>query len=151
MALLWYQMTISNHWQFNCLLNSLIRITTKETSKFLIIEHLWEKSTGHWWIPLTKGQYWGKCFHVVTSSCQYQPIIYHNGASTVTESSQCFQCGFNSINHTSGILCDKCTGSRWFWLYANPSPTFTLFSLCFSVTIVIKPQLMYVLIHKPCS
>ena len=26
------------------------------------------KSTGNWWIPLTKGQYYGNHFHVITSS-----------------------------------------------------------------------------------
>ena len=30
---------------------------------------LWGESTGDRWIPLTKGQYPGKCFHLMTSSC----------------------------------------------------------------------------------
>ena len=37
-----------------------------------IFDPLWGESTGHRWIPLTKGQWCGKRFHVVTSSCTKQ-------------------------------------------------------------------------------
>ena len=59
---------ISNHWQPNCLVNNLLRMTIKKTSKLHITSPLWVEPTCDWWIPLTKGQLCGKHFHVKTSS-----------------------------------------------------------------------------------
>ena len=39
---------ISNHWQLNCLFNSLFRGTTKKTSKFYMTCHLWGESADHY-------------------------------------------------------------------------------------------------------
>ena len=43
------------------------RNTSKKTSKLCAIRPLWGESTSYWWIPLTKSQQCGKCFHVMTS------------------------------------------------------------------------------------
>ena len=37
--------------------------------RFRITDPVWRESTGHRWIPLTQGQWCGKGFHIVTSSC----------------------------------------------------------------------------------
>ena len=41
----------------------------KENIKALCHWPLWGGSTSHRWIPLTKGQWREKCFHLMTSSC----------------------------------------------------------------------------------
>ena len=51
---------VSNHQPHGCLLNRLFRRRSKKTSKLRV--------TGL--IPRTKGQLRGKCFHLMTSSCQ---------------------------------------------------------------------------------
>ena len=58
---------ISNHRRFDCFLNRLFR-QIKENIKAPHHWPLWGESTGHRWIPLTKGQLRGKCFHLMTSS-----------------------------------------------------------------------------------
>ena len=63
---------VSNHWQLHCLLISLSRQTTKETSRICIIGLLWRESTHDWWIPLTKGPVMRKMF-----PCHY--IILEHG------------------------------------------------------------------------
>ena len=57
---------VSNHQPHDCLLSRLLRRRSKKTSKLYI--------TGlcagiNWWIPRTNGQWRGKCFHLMTSSC----------------------------------------------------------------------------------
>ena len=48
---------ISNLWWLDRLFNSLFMLIIKKTSKLNIITGpLWGKTTGDWWIPLTKGQ-----------------------------------------------------------------------------------------------
>ena len=42
---------VSNYRQFNCLFNSLPRLTSKKTSKHRITDPLWGESTGYRWIP----------------------------------------------------------------------------------------------------
>ena len=37
---------------------------------------LWGEFTGDRWIPHTKGQWRGKCFHLMTSSCELEYILY---------------------------------------------------------------------------
>ena len=39
---------------------------------------LWGEFTGHRWIPRTKGQWRGKCFHLMTSSCEATLIKFHD-------------------------------------------------------------------------
>ena len=58
----------SKHRRLNCLLNRFFRRRSKKTSKLHITGFLWGESTGHRWIPLTKCQLRGKCFHLMTSS-----------------------------------------------------------------------------------
>ena len=78
----------SNNWQLDCLFSSLFRVRSRKhvcwinpclslTSKLCITGPLWENSTNHCWIPLTKGQQCRKCSHchdhVMSSSCGRYP------------------------------------------------------------------------------
>ena len=49
----------------------------KENIKALHRWPLWGESTGYRWIPLTKGQQHGKCFHLITSSCVWGSTYSH--------------------------------------------------------------------------
>ena len=55
---------VSNHQPHHCLPNCLFRRRSKKTSKLRVTG-----VTGDRWIPRTKGQWHGKCFHLMTSSC----------------------------------------------------------------------------------
>ena len=70
-------MNVMNHQQLNCLFNSLSSLITREMPKLCIAGILWAESTGEQWISLTKGQQRGKCFHVMTSSCQISFAFIH--------------------------------------------------------------------------
>ena len=56
---------ILNHWQVNCLFNSLFRLTSNNSLRICISGSLWGESTTDWWIPLSKGQLCGKCIHYI--------------------------------------------------------------------------------------
>ena len=56
---------VSNHCRLDCLLSCLFRRKSEKISW-----PLWGESTGDRWIPLTKGQWRGKCFHPMTSLWQ---------------------------------------------------------------------------------
>ena len=58
---------VSNHQRLDCLLNCLFRCRSKKT--VLCHWHLWGESTGDRWISPTKGQWRGKCFHLMVSLC----------------------------------------------------------------------------------
>ena len=51
-----------------CILNDKKMIMSWPTKAIHIIASLWRGSTGHRWIPLTKGQFCGKHAHAMTSS-----------------------------------------------------------------------------------
>ena len=57
--------SVSNHQPHDCLLNCLFRRRSKKTSKLRVTGLV----TGDRWIPHTNGQSRGKCFHLMTSSC----------------------------------------------------------------------------------
>ena len=57
-----------------------IQVQIKENIKDPCYRSLWGESTGDLWIPLTKDQLRGKCFHLMTSSCT---IIIFNSSSPV--------------------------------------------------------------------
>ena len=46
----------------------------RNASKLRVTGPLWAEFTGGRWIPRTRDQYRGKCFHLMTSSCYF--IIY---------------------------------------------------------------------------
>ena len=75
---------VPNHWPFHCLCNIFCGPHQKNT-EVLITGPLWGEFTGHRWIPPKKGQWRGKCFHVMTSSRKrkafpyYNLLCYHNG------------------------------------------------------------------------
>ena len=64
--------SVSNHQPHGCLLNRLFRRRSKKTSKLRV--------TGRW-IPRTKGQLRGKCFHLMTSSWPKAFIMISRGSS----------------------------------------------------------------------
>ena len=56
-----------------CIFNALFRLTIKTSPKLSITGPLWGESTGDRWIPLTKGQWCRKLFHVLLSSWHIEP------------------------------------------------------------------------------
>ena len=58
---------VSNHQPRGCLLNRIFRRRSKKTSK-LRVTGLCAGNSPDQWIPRTKGQLRGKCFHLMTSS-----------------------------------------------------------------------------------
>ena len=60
---------VSNHQTHDCLLNRLFKAQIKENIKVPRHRPLCGEFTGDRWVPRTKGQWCGKCFHVMTSSC----------------------------------------------------------------------------------
>ena len=58
---------VSNHQPHGCLLNRLFRRRSKKTSKLCVTGLCVGKSPDRW-LPRTKGQLRGKCFHFMTSS-----------------------------------------------------------------------------------
>ena len=63
----------------------LFRRRSKKTSKELRHWPLWWEFTGDRWIPRTKGQLQGNCFHLMTSSC---PIIEMPWTITIDHAGQ---------------------------------------------------------------
>ena len=53
---------ITDQWS----VQQFVQTNNKETSKVSVIVPLWGKSTSDRWIPCTKGQSRGKCFHLMT-------------------------------------------------------------------------------------
>ena len=58
-----------NHQPHDCLLYTLFRRRSKKTSKLRVNGRWAWNSQGSRWIPRTKGQWRGKCLHLMTSSC----------------------------------------------------------------------------------
>ena len=52
-------------WLF---VQQLVQLTYQKTPRLHITGPVWGESTSHHWIPLTKGQWYGKCSHVMMSS-----------------------------------------------------------------------------------
>ena len=70
LATLFQRHGVANHQQIDSVFAPyFVREVKKETSKFCITvtDPLWGESAGDRWIPITKGQQWGNCFHVMTS------------------------------------------------------------------------------------
>ena len=63
---------VSNNQTHHCLLNCLFKAQIKENIKAPRHWPLCGQFTGDRWISRTKGQYRGKCFHLMTSSCIVQ-------------------------------------------------------------------------------
>ena len=59
---------VSNHQPQDCLLNRVFKVQIKENIKAPRHWPLCREFTGDRWIPRTKGQWRGKCFHLMTSS-----------------------------------------------------------------------------------
>ena len=57
---------VSNHRRLDCLLNDLFRRRSRHQSSASLAYVM--GTTGDRWIPLTKGQERGKCFHLITLS-----------------------------------------------------------------------------------
>ena len=74
---------VSNHWGLDCFLNNFFRRRSKKTSEFRVTG-LCEKFIGDQWIPVTKGQSWGKCFHLITSSCHLNIVATSSNCTRTT-------------------------------------------------------------------
>ena len=64
---------VSNHRLFA---QSFVQAQIKENIKAPRHWPFWGESTGDRWIPLTKGQWRGKCLHLMTSSCGVCSVNY---------------------------------------------------------------------------
>ena len=60
----------------DCLFDKLFKLTTAKPSKHRISGPFVRESNSDCWIPLTKGQYCGKCSHIKISSCILWDILY---------------------------------------------------------------------------
>ena len=60
---------VSNNQHHRCLLNRFFQTQIKENTKATRHWPLWGEFTEDRWIPRTKGQWRGKCFHLMTSPC----------------------------------------------------------------------------------
>ena len=60
--------SVSNHQPHGCLLNRLFRRRSKKHQSSASLAFVWGIHRDRW-IPRTKGQLRGKCFHLMTSSC----------------------------------------------------------------------------------
>ena len=60
---------VSNHRHLDCLLNRFWGAYQRKHQEAPRYWPLQGEFTGHWWIPHTKGQWRGKCFHLMTSPC----------------------------------------------------------------------------------
>ena len=59
----------SNHLHIDCLFNWFFTLTTKKTSNLRLTGPLWWESTDYRWILLKKGQWYGKRFIFMASTC----------------------------------------------------------------------------------
>ena len=66
---------VSNHQLHDFLLNGLFRRRPKKTSKLRVTGFLWGIN-GDRWINSINGQWRGKCFHLITSSCNCLSSVY---------------------------------------------------------------------------
>ena len=63
-ALHWCHSSVSNHWQLDYLINSMINLIIQKISKVCITHPLWGESAGDWRIPFTQGQYMQKALPI---------------------------------------------------------------------------------------
>ena len=66
---------VSNHQSHDCLFNRLFRGRSKKTSKLCVTGHCGE-FTGDQWISCSKGRWRRKCFHLMTSSWEWDCIYF---------------------------------------------------------------------------
>ena len=76
---------VSYHQPLDCLLNRLFMRRSKKTSKLCVTDLLWGEFTGDRWIPHTKGQLRGKCFHLMTSSRREMVVVGRGCGGRVVE------------------------------------------------------------------
>ena len=82
---------VSNHQPHDCLLS---RLQIKENIKAPRHWPLGGEFTGDRWIPRTNGQWRGKCFHLMTSSCRENPVGSGTQLSKCREISRYLVCRF---------------------------------------------------------
>ena len=75
---LWPSTNVATTEPLQCLVNRLIKLTKKDDMK--LPRTLLSIYSGiHRWIPLTKGQQCGKCFHGMMASLMFQHECCHSG------------------------------------------------------------------------
>ena len=102
---------VSNHQPHDCLVNRLFKVQIKENIKELRHWPLRGEFTGDRWIPLTKGQYRGKCFDLMTSSCNTSKVQKSHFAMLFTRQAR------SSIYGSEYIA----TRSRYCWTFITYS------------------------------
>ena len=90
--------SVSNHQPYGCLLNRLFRRRSKKTSKLASLAFVWGIHRDRW-IPRTKGQLRGKCFHLMTSSWDTNSVDMPLCARLTGPVSNPFQPCFGTIRH----------------------------------------------------
>ena len=73
----WWVRWRLNHRSLGGLLNRFVQAQINENIKAPHHWPLWVEFTGDRWIPLTKGQWRGKCFTFMTSPCMRSVGIFH--------------------------------------------------------------------------
>ena len=115
---------VSNYQPCDCLLNDLFRCRSKKTLAFV------REWTSDRWIPRTKGQWRGKCFHLMTSSCDHNGSeagicrgnYKRNSYSFIQENAFA-----NVVNKLSAILSrPQCVEANLIWQCVNESCRLTL-------------------------
>ena len=94
---------VSNHQPHGCLLNRLFRRRSKKTSK-LRVTGLCVGNSPDRWIPRTKGQWRGKCFHLMTSSCLIMIFVLHFRSEIVGTAFSLEKCQFKGWLYFSNRL-----------------------------------------------
>ena len=94
---------VSNQQPHDCLLNRLFMRRSKKTSMLRVTGLCEGKFTGDRWIPRTKGQWHGKCFHLMTSSWKWDSIILgFQRYDCSTDLAICIETVWLSVKHDFG-------------------------------------------------
>ena len=92
--------SVSNHQPQGCLLNRLFRRRSKNHQSSASLAFVWGIHRDRW-IPRTKGQLRGKCFHLMTSSCIGDEICNALWAQVVLGYSGLFYWISNDIHYNA--------------------------------------------------
>ena len=85
--------SVSNHQPHDCLFNRLFRRRSKKHQSSASLAFVWGIHRDRW-IPRTKGQLRGKCFHLMTSSwlismIWYRQAIFESKGDKLSSSAEC--------------------------------------------------------------
>ena len=102
-----------------------VHVKNKENAKLYITGPLWWESTGHRWIPLTKGQWSGQRFHVAFTSYQAQTSTTVLPKTVLSRPEPTRQMWSTPGLHS--VVRHKCSpqsqATLWFWTAVCPPVT----------------------------